>query len=103
MHVLVKTRQLPLLSDWARSVMKVQRLTQAEFAKKVGINISTFRVKLHTGMTYADVEKIAHALGVPKPDLAKATLLTLQQEIRDLSGTPEAEEYGIVPTEPQHG
>ena len=99
LQVLSIHRQLHLLSDWVRSQIKPKGITQTQLAEVLGVSASTIHVKFHKGMTYADVEKIAEFLNVPKPDLAKATLLTLQQEIRDLSGTPEAEEYGIVPVE----
>lgn len=95
MQVLIKTRQLDLLSDWVRSHVKQKKMTLAAFAKLVGMNSSTFSVKLHTGMTYNDVEKIAEALNVPKPDLAKATLESLMREIREVSGTEREAEFGM--------
>lgn len=95
LQVLSIHRQLHLLSDWVRSQIKSKGITQTQLADVLGVSVSTIHVKFHKGMTYNDVEKIAAFLNVPKPDLAEATLLTLQQEIRKISGTPLAQELGM--------
>lgn len=95
MQVLVKTRALDTLTEWTRSIMKEKKLTQVQLAQAIGISRSNLSVKFVTGMTYNDVEKIAAALDIPKPDLAAATLYALQKEIRSVSGTPEAANYGM--------
>lgn len=95
LQVLSIHRQLHLLSDWVRSQIKTKGITQTQLADVLGVSVSTIHVKFHKGMTYSDVEKIAKFLNVPKPNLAEATLYTLHQEIRKISGTPLAQELGM--------
>lgn len=95
LQVLSVHRQLHLLSDWVRSQIKTKGITQAQLAEALDVSISTVHVKFHKGLSYNDVEKIANYLNVPKPDLAQVTLLTLQNEIRMISGTPLGKELGM--------
>ena len=95
LQVLSVHSQLHLLSDWVRSQIKTKGITQAQLAEALDVSISTVHVKFHKGLSYNDVEKIANYLNVPKPDLAQVTLLTLQNEIRMISGTPLGKELGM--------
>lgn len=94
MQVISKNRQLHLLTQWVRSVMKQRHLTQQQLAERIGLSRSALSSKFTTGMTYNDVEKIAEVLHIEKPCLATATMETLKAELRELATSPDAADFG---------